>query len=100
MKIGYDLLKCCVPVVSCRKQRNNNDFLIVMSEEGEVYYLNDTAKFIYSCFDRKNTISDILNIMKEKYEAENEDDEKILINDLVELIRDFQWQNIIKITEE
>ena len=100
MNVGYELLKNCIPVLSCRKFRDNGDLLIVMNEEREIFYLNDTAKMIYMYFDGKHKISDVLDMMKSEFEAENESDENILQSDLVTIIRDFQWQKVIKLMEE
>lgn len=99
MIMPYDLLFDLIPVASCLKKRDNEDFLIVLSEDGELYYLNDTAKYIYSLFDSKRSIKDIFNLMKEEYEADSLEDENILKHDIVEIIRDFQWQKIANLME-
>lgn len=96
--MGYDLLKNYIPIHSYKKCRDNEDFLIVMNFEGDIYYLNETAKYIFLNFDGKKTIKDIFENMKNKYDANNED-ELILKKDLTEIIRDFQWQNIINLME-
>lgn len=95
----YELLKEFVPVSNCLKKRDNGDFLIVLNEDGELFYLNDTAKFIYLSFDSKKNVEDIFKLMKTKFEANSEDDEIIIKKDLIEIIRDFQWQKIVNLME-
>ena len=62
--LTYDLLKNLIPVSCCLKKRDNGDFLIVLNEDGELFYLNDTAKYVYDLFDSKSTVNDILQLMK------------------------------------
>lgn len=87
-----------IPLKDCIKERENEDFLIVMGESLELQYLNETAKFIYSNFDGKNTVLDIYNLLLKEYEIE-EDMKDDVKRDIVNTIRDFQWQKIAKLKE-
>lgn len=98
MSVTYNMMKQYIPVATKLKSRDNGDFLIVLSVTGEVYYLNETAKFIYGLFDGKNTIEDIFLRLKKEYGASGEED-TIIEHDIVDVIRDFQWQKIIKLME-
>ena len=94
----YEKFEKYVPIEDCLKKRINNDFLIVMNEETDIYYLNDTARFIYENIDGKASVNDIFLQIKKEYDLEGVDD-AIVKKDLVELIRDFQWQGIIRLKE-
>lgn len=87
-----------IPLKDCIKARENGDFLIVMGESLELQYLNETAKFIYSNFDGKNTVLDIYNLLLKEYEIE-EDMKENVKRDLINTLRDFQWQKIAKLKE-
>lgn len=94
----YDYIAEYIPETTCIKKKENNDFLIVMSEQTEIFYLNDTAKFIYENIDGKRSIKEILELIKQEYDVSNLDD-NLLKKDLIEMVRDFQWQRIIKLKE-
>ena len=96
--LQYDLIKNLIPMQSCTKKRDNKDFLIVMNENGEIFYLNDSAKLVYSLCNSKHSVDEILMCMINKYEATS-DDLPNLMNDLLEILRDFQWQKTIKLIE-
>lgn len=99
MTYCYDLIKKYIPSISCRKKRADSNFLIVMNNNGEVFYLNSTASYIYNLFDNQKSISDIFYCLKNKFDANTFEDELIIKKDLIDLIRNFQWQEIIKLSE-
>ena len=94
----FDKFQDYIPVKDCIKQRDNGDFLLVMGESLDLQYLNETAKFIYSNFDGKNTVLDIYNLLLKEYEIEEYMKEDVK-RDIVNTIRDFQWQKIVKLQE-
>ena len=85
----YDKFENYIPITTCIKQRSNGDFLIVMSEKTDIYYLNDTARFIYENIDGVATISVLFNKMKNEYNFGDIPMEAIK-KDFVELIRDIE----------
>lgn len=95
----FNSLESFVPVRSCLKFRENGEFLIVSNGEGELYYLNNTAKMIYQLFDGNRTLRKILDVLIMEFDPECEEDVRLLEQDLTKLIRDFQWQKIIKLKE-
>lgn len=94
----FEKFASLIPSQEKVKSRIDGDFLLVMSTDHELFYLNDTARFIYECFDGKKTISKILDLLMKEYEIESNMKEAIS-GDLVETIRNFQWQNIIRLKE-
>jgi len=94
----FEKFQYYIPVKDRIKERDNGDFLLVMGESLEMQYLNDTARFIYSNFDGKNTVLDIYNLMLKEYEID-EDMKETVKRDIINTIRDFQWQKIVKLKE-
>lgn len=94
----FDKFQDYIPLKDCIKARKNGDFLLVMGESLELQYLNETAKFIYSNFDGKNTVLDIYNFILKEYEID-EDMKDDVKRDLINTIRNFQWQKIAKLKE-
>jgi hypothetical protein len=70
-----------------------------MNVKNELHYLNNTAAFIYDKVDGKANISQILDSVFSEYEI-SEEEKNVVTEDLLTIIRDFQWQNLIKLTEE
>lgn len=96
--IVFEKFAHLIPYKENMKCRVNNEFLIIMSNDKELYYLNDTARFIYECFDGEKTLSEIFDVLIKEYAIESEMKEAVL-EDFVETIRNFQWQNIIRLKE-
>ena len=86
----YTLLKDKYPKYIGIKKRENEDILIVESIDLEIFYLNETAKYIINLSNWKNTLEEIKNYLLNV----NEDDLK---KDLVNSVRDLQWKKIIKL---
>lgn len=91
----YELIKNLVPCQLFIKKRDDGEFLIILNEHLELYFLNETAKDFYTRCDSSKTIDDICNLMIEVFDVE----ENILKRDILFLIRDFQWQEIIELKE-
>ena len=93
---SFELLKVLVPVKKSLKCRENDDFLIVTNRTQNIYYLNDTARYIYENCDGERTIGSIFEILCNEYNI-LEDQYAEVKEDLVSMIRDFQWQQIIEL---
>lgn len=89
----YTLLKNKYPKYIGIKKRENEEILIVESIDLEIFYLNETAKYIVNLSNGKNTLEEIKNYLLNVFDV-NEDDLK---NDLVNSVRDLQWKKIIKL---
>lgn len=87
-----------IPQKTNLKERKNGVFLIVMNNIRDIYYLNDTAEFIYQQFDGIKTISDIFYALVDEYGIEETMKDEVQ-QDIVNIIRDFQWQKIVKLKE-
>lgn len=90
----FEKLSPLFPIQTCLKKRENGEFLIVMSKEANIFYLNEVAHFIYENCDGTQTIGDIRRKILSEYEGSTE---LAVTEDLVNIIRDFQWQNIIEL---
>ena len=53
--------------------------------------LNQTSHFILNCLDGKRTVSDVLDILDQKFNESRE----VLLNDLIELLVNFESKRII-----
>ena len=92
--IIFEKLSPLFPVKTCLKKRKNGEFLIVMSKNTDIFYLNEVAHFIYENCDGTQTIGDIRRKILSEYEGVTE---STATEDLVNVIRDFQWQDIIEL---
>ena len=90
----FEKLSPLFPIQTCLKKRENGEFLIVMSKKANIFYLNEVAHFIYENCDGTQTIGDIRRKILSEYEGTTE---SAVTEDLVNIIRDFQWQNIIEL---
>ena len=90
----FEKLSPLFPIQTCLKKRENGEFLIVMSKKANIFYLNEVAHFIYENCDGTQTIGDIRRKILSEYEGTTE---SAVTEDLVNMIRDFQWQNIIEL---
>lgn len=95
MNTVYEFIKNLIPCQVYTKKRDNEDFLIVLNENLELYFLNETAKDFYKRCDSFNSIDNIYTSMLKEYDV----DENVLKQDILSLIRDFQWQEIIELKE-
>ncbi|GHS92477.1 hypothetical protein AGMMS50276_00450 [Synergistales bacterium] len=89
----FELLKDIKVETKALKQREEGDFLIAMSEDMKISYLNSMAKDVYSRLNGIKTIADIFNELLNEYDVA----ENVLKTDLISLIRDLQWQFLIRL---
>ncbi|MGL6100620.1 MAG: PqqD family protein [Fusobacteriaceae bacterium] len=85
-----------VPIQNFVKFRTNNEYLILMSDNLEIEYLNEVAKDFYLFIDEKTKVKEIIEKMLKVYEVEKE----VLEKDIIHLIRDLQWKNLIILKEK
>ena len=87
----FESLKNKVPNNHSLKQKINDDILIVSSRKLEIFYLNNTAKDFLLLCDGVRSLNDIKNELLCMYDV----DAATLEEDIVELVRDLQWMNLI-----
>ena len=92
----YDYMKYLIPIQNYIKKRENDNFLIIMSEKLEIQYLNEVAKDFYLLLDGKKNIENIVDNLLEIYDVSKE----VLEKDIFHLIRELQWKNLIILKEE
>lgn len=83
------------PLPAWRKLRYEGDVVVIMNEELQIIYLNETAGFFLDCVTGKRNIKDIVQIMANEYEVA----EDVLKNDILLLLRDLQWNKLIKLSK-
>lgn len=87
----YEIIKNKIVYTMVLKARENLGMLIAMNRNSEIYYLNETAKDILLASNGRRSVEEIVNIILEDYEVEKE----VLQNDMVSVLRDLQWKNLI-----
>lgn len=87
----YEVMKNLVLISNAVKIRNDGEFLVVMSPTHSVQYFSQVAKDFFIAIDGTKTIDDIKNYLSKEYDVEDD----IIISDLIELVRDLQWKNLI-----
>lgn len=92
---AFYLMKNLYPYPKWRKIRNECNITIVMNQDLTISYLNETSGFLVNCIDGTKMIKDILDIMLQEYEV----DKIILENDICNVIRNMQWENIIGLSK-
>jgi hypothetical protein len=81
-----------IPVRKELKLRVENNIGIVCNvHDFRVGYLNETALIVFQLIDGQRTVADIIQCFLEKVDV----DRNIFEKDLVELLRNFQWQKLI-----
>ena len=93
MNLIWDWIKDKRPVDISLKKRMEGDVAVIYGKSLEICYLNKVGSQIVQYSDGKKTLSEISVKLLDIYEV----DEKILQNDIVELIRDMQWKRLIKL---
>ncbi len=93
--ISYNLIKDFVLHQKYSKKREDGEFLLVSSPRLEMLFLNEVANDFYSKIDGSKSLQEIINLLLEEYEI----DKETLINDIVNLVRDFQWKGILELKE-
>lgn len=92
----YELIKNYIPVRNHLKIREDEEFLLINSKKLNMFYLTETAKSFYMLIDGNRNIDFIVTELLNEYDVEKE----ILKKDILEFIRDMQWQNIILLKKE
>lgn len=95
MNIIFNKIKDLIPFKSCIKERENGNLLIVAGQNGEILYLNEVSKDFYKLCDGSKSISQICTEMLDIYDVEPNE----LETDLLTLIRDMQWKDILRLKE-
>lgn len=95
MNYVFECMATLIPERKIVKQRKNDDFLIVVGDSMELFYLNELAEDFLSRCNGTNSIQSIFEIWSHDYDV----DEDILKTDIVELVRDLQWKKLIMMKE-
>ncbi len=80
-----------IPIKNAQKYRADGEFLIVMSHGHSIQYLNEVAKDFYLLSDGNRKVGDIVGIILNEYDVSQD----VLENDILELIRNLQWNNLV-----
>ena len=75
------------------KKRKEGNVVVVYGKNLEICYLNKIGGEILYLSADNITIKEISSKLLSKYDV----DEKVLHDDLIEIIRDLQWKRIIKL---
>lgn len=84
-----------IPFKTCVKYKENDDLLIVSTENSDILYLNETSKDFYLFCDGQSNIDEITDKMVRIYDISKNE----IKNDIVSMIRDMQWNNILNLKE-
>ena len=96
MNIVYEKMKLLIPIRNAAKIRDDGEFLIVMSHVHSIQYLNIVAKEFYLLVDGIKNIDEIINTLIDEYDVSRE----ILECDILELIRNLQWNDLIMLKDD
>ena len=89
----YELWRNLVPCKNALKEKENGEFLIVSSARLEIFYLNDSAREVFSLMDGCSSINQIIDRLMTIYDV----DRAVLQNDIIDVIRDLQWKNLVSL---
>ena len=90
----YDMIKSLIPYKSCQKYRCDSEFTLVNNYLNKMVYLNATASDVFLLCNGRNSIEEICKKMLCDYDVSYD----IIKNDIVKIIRDLQWNNIIRLS--
>lgn len=80
-----------IPQIEALKFRAEDNVLIVVSREQELFFLNEVAKdFLLLCDGRR--LKEIIDALSEIYDVEKNQ----LADDLMDLIRDMQYKRVLR----
>ena len=80
-----------IPQIEALKFRAEDNVLIVVSREQELFFLNEVAKdFLLLCDGRR--LKEIIDALSEIYDVEKNQ----LADDLMNLIRDMQYKRVLR----
>jgi len=89
----YEKYQRLVVHLCYRKVRTNGDFLIVMNDNLETFYLTATAKEMIESISTGISIADLYKKFQEDYEV----DSIILKSDIIDFIKDMQWKGVVSL---
>ena len=95
MSRGFALIQNLIPYSTAWRTEDNGDFLIVSNEKHEIFYLNETSALFYTLCNGCRSIDEVKMYMLDEYDVPVAQ----LEQDIVSLVRDFQWQGIIHLKE-
>jgi len=84
-----------VPIKKCIKYREEGEFLVVASPSLDIYYLNSVAKDFYMALGKGKSIMEIRDELLDMYDV----DPNAIFQDLIHLVRDFQWKGLLVLEE-
>lgn len=89
----YSFMQNLYPVSLVRKARREGDLLLATNQGLDLVYLNETSAFFLERANGRNTVQDIVNEMLSEYAV----DLSVLQEDTCHLIRDLQWDKLVKL---
>lgn len=89
----YELWRNLVPCKNVLKEKENGEFMIVSSANLEIFYLNESARKVFSLMDGRISIDQIIDRLIEVYDV----DRSVLEGDIIDVIRDLQWKNLVSL---
>jgi methyltransferase-like protein len=87
----YTLQKDKVPQQEFFKKRQDGDFLVVLSPNMCIFYLNEVATFIYNQIDGSRSIEEIKKIVLEEFDIAQAQ----LEDELLTSLRDMEKKQIL-----
>lgn len=86
-----------IPKTTFLKKRKDSEFSILLSEQNlEQVYLDSSSEYFFSLIDGQRTVSDIISLLEQEFDADRE----TLQNDYISFLRDLQWKRLIKFQEK
>jgi hypothetical protein len=76
-----------------RKARKDKDFLIVMNDNLETFYLTATAKEMIETISSGISVDDLYQKFQEDYEV----DSITLKSDILDFLKDMQWKCVVSL---
>lgn len=95
MNLIYSKMSHLIPFKTCIKYKENDELLIISTENSDILYLNETSKDFYLLCDGKRSIDEVVEEMLLIYDISKEEIE----DDIVSMLRDMQWNNILNLKE-
>ena len=89
----YELWRNLVPWKNVLKEKENGEFMIVSSANLEIFYLNESARKVFSLMDGRISIDQIIDRLIAVYDV----DRSVLEGDIIDVIRDLQWKNLVSL---
>lgn len=91
----YSKFEHMFPYRCCQKYRIDSEFTIVTNYSNKMLYLNETAGNIFLLCNGKRTVQEICSQLMSEYEISQD----VIQDDLIKIIRDLQWNKIIKLSQ-